>query len=214
MAKFSEIKPLIKEAVRDVVRDEMRDVLRNEMKTIIKESLFSQGALSDLIAESVKGVVKADKGSKNRSKPLQESNHSQTQEPSQNGADSAMQRMRQNFQALMDDDVTNGVDVTEGTAPIDQPGAPQNVEMPQGSPAPQQPSMGGHNDLAHLEQQAEMMRQQHQAQMSPQQARMQAQQQVHESNYGPRDQMSTNDLRDKLKEAEPSSAMKNATQGN
>lgn len=150
--KVKDLKKIVKESVKEVIKEDVeravRNVVKNEMKTIIREAVFSKGALSEIIAESVSGVMKGTGGPQRRSLQEQGANPTQqkrmpqsdTQKPNKN-----MKKLSENFKKMFD-----GVDVTQGTEPIDD-----NSQMPQlGNAAVPSTQQGGSNArIKQLEQQ-------------------------------------------------------------
>lgn len=177
---FSDIKPVIKEAVRDVVREEVEEVLKENMKTVVREAIFSKGALSQLIAESVKGVVSAESTPQSRSKNIQEGKQRREKKTPKNGSgDASTERMQKHFKKLMKarnkNNAGSGQMVNESAQQqtsqqpefnldaigADSGGANNSSPIPQGDGGgiPDRPSQ----DIAQLEQQAEQMRKEMQA---------------------------------------------------
>jgi len=117
--KFSKLKKMVKESVREVVRE--------EMKTIIREAVLSEGALSDIIAESVSGVVKGTAGSPMLSEDSQGAQPQQQNKTSQKKSKNT-KRLSEKFKKQFGTDITDGVD----PAPADpnMPNVNSNSGMP------------------------------------------------------------------------------------
>lgn len=112
-----------KKQFKKLVKESVKEVLQEELKTILREAVFGEGALQDIIAESVSGVVKGSGGSLSRSSTGQGSTQRRQNKTPQNGAQQPEAKLGENFKKMF-----NGEDITKGTDPAPQPSQPVNQQ--------------------------------------------------------------------------------------
>jgi hypothetical protein len=110
-------------------RKDFKRILKPLIKECIKEVIFEEGVLSTVITEVVKGTQTTRNSQPTlQAEQKQQVNHQERQELLEERRKTELERRRK----LLDASGLGGVDIFEGTEPLNEAGSPTENNSPQG----------------------------------------------------------------------------------
>jgi len=113
-----------------MTKTDLKKVLRPLIKECVKETLFEEGVLSNIISEVVRGL-----GSKQQPIVEQKQNKDAMKKMQIEEKENRNKKLNETRKKMLDainKDAYGGVDIFEGTTPLSKGGAPDAATTPQG----------------------------------------------------------------------------------